>query len=189
MSPTDVSEALGRIEHWLARNAPDIADGLQPPASRAALDAAERRLGRPLPAEVRSLYALHDGENGSTPPAFVDWKWLPVQYVVEQYGVLKRAAEENAGLQVEVLTDGKVQSEWWRAGWIPLFGNGSGDYVCVDLEPTREGNVGQLIIYSGRDASRSVAAPSLLAWLSAFAADLEAGRFGRDEHGWLTRVA
>ena len=49
-----------------------LAGVIRPPATEAQLDAAEQRLGCELPASVRVLYLLHNGQNLACDAAFPD---------------------------------------------------------------------------------------------------------------------
>src|SRR5438270_2154706 len=53
-----------RILAWVRTHALDIMDELNPPADRAELAEAERRLSMRLPTVFRAFYALHNGTTG-----------------------------------------------------------------------------------------------------------------------------
>jgi hypothetical protein len=57
-------QLLTRFEQWLRVNAPPLARGLRPGASMELLAWADASLPRPLPSEVRLLFAWHDGSEG-----------------------------------------------------------------------------------------------------------------------------
>lgn len=60
----DPELAVARFRAYLERRAAILGqpEELPPPATSAALDEAERRLGRRLPADLRALYAIADGD-------------------------------------------------------------------------------------------------------------------------------
>lgn len=57
--PPPLEQALLRLDAWLHLHHPELLDTLSPGASEEELRAAERRLGRALPEEVRVLYRQH----------------------------------------------------------------------------------------------------------------------------------
>ena len=71
--------------------------------------------------------------------------------------------------------------DWWNPKWVPLTYSGSGDHHCVDLAPTPDREVGQIILMYHDVPTRQVVARSFGAWLEAVANDLEAGRYVYDE--------
>jgi cell wall assembly regulator SMI1 len=188
MGATDVAAIWRRIEDWLTRNAADIVADLNPPASREAVSDAEQRLGWTLPADVRASFAIHDGQGAAAPWGFPGWRMLPLALAVARFEDLRTLQDQGAFANTVVRARGPLKAVWWSPGWIPLFSNGSGDNLCVDVDPPDGGRVGQVLEYWGRVEQRSVIAPSLTEWLGKYAADLDAGRFGRDEDGSLTRI-
>ena len=63
---------------------------------------------------------------------------------------------------------------WWRRGWVPLFDNGGGDALCVDL--TEQG-AGRVLVYWHDDPDRPVESPSAAEWLRTLAAKMESGAY------------
>jgi cell wall assembly regulator SMI1 len=57
------------------------------------------------------------------------------------------------------------RANWWSPRWIPFLANGAGDHLCLDLEGTFTGNVGQLIRFWHDDAERWIEAGDLESWL------------------------
>jgi cell wall assembly regulator SMI1 len=179
----------GRIDAWLARQAPDILADLNPPASPEALSDTEARIGRELPEDVRATFQIHDGQRGSAPWSFPEWKLLPIRFVAQELDVLRELRADGVFDHAVARAEGPVHATWWSQAWIPLLANGYGDYLCVDVDPPEGGRIGQLLQYWGRHETREVVAPSLRAWLTIFADDLEAGRISRDERGSMVRIS
>ena len=55
--------AWGQIHAWLNAHAPEVAASLRPGATEADLDDAEHQLKVRLPAALRVLYRIHDGQD------------------------------------------------------------------------------------------------------------------------------
>lgn len=58
--------------------------------------------------------------------------------------------------------DPRVKSVAWSKKWIPIAANGAGDLICVDLDPTRKGNKGQVIYVNHEGEGRTVVELDLL---------------------------
>ena len=129
---------------------PNVKD-LPPPASVAALDAAEARLGTPLPATLRRLYG--EVANGGFGPG---GGLLSIEDAVKAYAEMSREPYLPKGYP-------------WPAGLLPIVDSEPG-YDCVEL-PT-----GRVVGWDPEDLSErsgegawkksfSELAPSLEAWL------------------------
>ena len=184
-----MDEIWNRIEAWLNANAPEVAAGLNPPASPDELADTERELGVRFPESVRASFLRHDGQSPDSPGLLDGWEWLSLERVRTEWRVWKELLDDGTFAESESDADGlQVQREWWHPAWIPLTYSGSGDHHCVDLAPGPLGTPGQIIEMWHDEGSRGVVAPSFEAWLADFANELEAGEFTlSDEYGGLVR--
>lgn len=179
-----------RIEHWLGANAPEMASGLNGPASEAEIASTEQLLGVRFPADVRASFLRHDGQSSGSPWLMDGWEWLSLSRVRDEWKVWKGLLDggDFAGAQSEG-DDVIVRSDWWHPAWAPLTYSGSGDHHCLDLAPGPQGREGQIIEMWHDSGERPVVAESFRAWLEQFAADLEAGRYAISaEYGGLCRI-
>ncbi|WP_343689184.1 SMI1/KNR4 family protein [Chitinophaga sp.] len=55
----------------------------------------------------------------------------------------------------------------WHETWMPIFSNGSGDFICYDLAGSFDGQPGQLIEYWHADNDRNIIAGDLTSFLGA----------------------
>ena len=167
-----------RIERWLDEHAPDKLGSLAPGAEESQLAKAEAALGVRLPDDFRASALIHDGERDW---AFVvhGWNLMSLERIVEEWRVWKDlydAGEYNV-LVGATRAEGPIWPDWWRPSWIPIAGDGGGNFFCLDLDPAPGGTVGQVVeVWHDGDA-RTVVAPSFRAWLADFADALEAGRW------------
>jgi cell wall assembly regulator SMI1 len=75
---------------------------------------------------------------------------------------------------------GPIQPVRWSECWIPIASEGSGDYLCIDMCPVPGGDIGQ-VIYVDQDVGPvKVLAKGFGEFLTAFADDLENGKFRID---------
>ncbi|EFG65536.1 SMI1/KNR4 family protein [Streptomyces sp. SPB074] len=125
-------------------------------ADAGALAAAEARLGRPLPPELRALYTVVRGEwrdVADDPEAAervheaVSCELLPLSevYVAD---AASRPCPWVFGAMEAVLTppDAAVQGLPGSPGWLVFGDNGGGDRLAVDLTPGPGGHVGQVVL-------------------------------------------
>ncbi|MFE2728143.1 SMI1/KNR4 family protein [Kitasatospora sp. NPDC059327] len=153
----DPDLTIARFRAYLERRTAILghAEKLPPPVTTAALDDAERRLGRPLPADLRALYLIADGSGDEALGLFGNLGWMP----------LARLVAANAGLREPVWPG--WESSWdsvvldadpldtirrchGHPGWLPFATADDGNYLAVDMSPARAGRPGQ-VIQIGRD--------------------------------------
>ncbi|WP_063795051.1 SMI1/KNR4 family protein [Kitasatospora sp. MBT66] len=153
----DPDLALVRLRAHLERRAEILgrSETLPPPVTEAALADAERRLGRPLPADLRALYLFADGSGEDACGLFGNLGWVP----------LARLVAANAGLREPVWTGwennwdavvldadppGTVRRCREHPAWFPFATADDGNYLAVDMSPAHAGRTGQ-VIQIGRD--------------------------------------
>ena len=179
--------AWSRIEHWLAVNAPTLANDLLPGATDADFKAAEKALGKTLPDEFKALYRAHNGQRGMADGVFGEWRFLPLKTSLSKWTMMKELTDEGTFKENTVSVKGPIRATWWNVQWVPFGSNGSGNFLVVDLDPPKHGSVGQVVTYLHDADKRECVAAGIGAWLESLAADLEEGKLEyRDEE--LVRV-
>ncbi|MGW0082276.1 SMI1/KNR4 family protein [Streptomyces sp. NPDC003393] len=168
----DPAVAVERLRAVLRRHAErrDAEPEMPAPVTEAQLAAAERHLGRPLPADLRALYLEADGDGGSS--ALDGYCWLPLDGALaerdEYIGVPTWYGWELGWRQVIFDADppNTVRRCSGHPGWLPFATWCDGNFLAVDLAPAADGRPGQ-VIEVGRDfddGPRYVAS-SVTAWL------------------------
>jgi cell wall assembly regulator SMI1 len=137
---------------------------LAPGATKAALKAAEAALGVALPDDVRAWFLRHDGAKG-TLGAIRGEDLLGLRGVVSQWKIWKGILDQGTFAEVRSKPPRGVRADWWNARWIPLTYDGAGNHDCLDLDPAKGGNVGQVIRMWHDDDARPRVAPTFLDWL------------------------
>jgi len=155
------NDPLARLDRWLAQHRRRYHQGLRRGATGLELSALEALLKRPLPPELRTLLAWHNGQTDDFLGHFEqDWDLLSTEQIA--------AAQQDL-----------------PAECIPLLADDNGDYLCLD---TRELGPPVKAFWSGKPTPETVA-PSLTAWLSDFATAVERGAYQEDpERGTFLRV-
>jgi cell wall assembly regulator SMI1 len=145
------------LEHWLELLwGADALSHLPPPASGESIARFEERIGARMPAEMRAVYAVHDGGAGLLTLTEVLERW-------ELIGSIERPEGDED--EEEIRTSGPVRPSWWESKWLPITEDGSGNAHCIDLRPARGGRVGQVIAFYHDGPERLVLASSLFEYL------------------------
>ncbi|POX50926.1 SMI1/KNR4 family protein [Streptomyces sp. Ru72] len=168
----DPAEAVERLRAVLRQQAErfGVKTEMPPPVTEAQLVAAERHLGRPLPADLRALYLETDGDGGSE--ALAGYCWLPLDGAMAErddyIGVPTWFGWKLGWRQVIFDADppNTVRRCSGHPGWLPFATWFDGNFLAVDLAPAADGRPGQ-VIEVGRDFNDGprYVASSVTAWL------------------------
>lgn len=160
----DLAHALGRLDAWLAAHRPAYHAKLAAPLPAESLAA--------LPADVRTLYAWHDGQSDSG-WSLVGRTWLlPMQQLLVQRREGVSAAQDMD------------EEGWWSDDWYPVLDDGMGNLYCVAADS------GAVLLYLHDDPDRQEVAPSLTALVTALVEGMETGALAcaPDESPWVGPV-
>lgn len=171
-----MEEIWGRIDSWLDSNAPLILKDLSPGASEDKIAEVESTLGIKMTDTLRQSFIIHDGQLGDRYPLLGDWNLLSLDDALEEWEVM-RELYQSGSLEGEVEAAEGVQPSWWNLKWLPIAGNGSGDFYCADFDPTELGTIGQIVEFLHVDTTRAKVADSLYDLLSNYAMSLENGLY------------
>ncbi|MFC8229834.1 SMI1/KNR4 family protein [Streptomyces sp. NPDC057287] len=163
----DPELAVARFRAYMERRAAILGrrEELPPPATPAAIDAAERELGHRLPADLRALYLLADGDCVGREPRYLFQgnTWLPLRHLVTARSGYGAAEPPWSGWGLEwdaVIFDADPAETVRRCGghpgWLRFASGEDGNYLAVDTVPARNGRPGQ-VIHTGRDHDRGPA--------------------------------
>lgn len=199
---TGVVHHWHRIENWFKQHEPAFLDNLCKGASETAIKALETSIGLTLPEDYRAFLAIHDGEGsllcdpGSMGEVSGDGieedaplvcgilpfngDLLPTEEIAayrNQLVVCVDDLEDEEGKQVLADQCAKVQPVFYDSGWIPIAADPGHNEVFIDLNPTTEGQLGQLFIDYKEQLCRTVLANSFCELLEKYADDLEQGQY------------
>jgi cell wall assembly regulator SMI1 len=172
--PADrLKELLGRLEKWLAAHRPRFLKNLRPGANEAELHALQARLGRELPAELRTLLAWHNGQGEEFAGRFEeDWLLMGTGEIAQAKEELDKGAVGNGA------------GNGWKPEWIPFLDDDAGDYLFLDTSQAEP----PVRAYWLDQDQQPQAAASLTAWVEAFVKAVEAGEYEEDpERGTFLR--
>ncbi len=134
-----------------------LIESFRPPLSVEEISSLEAEHQIALPDAVKALYLWHDGQDLTRFETFVNN--MVLQPLSE---VLKTKAELDGMIGYDF-----VLENWWNPAWLPLFHNGGGDYLVVDMEGVHTGNRNQLLRVYHDWEYRPIVASDLETFLSA----------------------
>lgn len=150
-----MQNTLTTLDRHLSHLRPELYASLNAPLTADAISALEKTFGITLPADVKALYQWKNGQRDDSYETFINnARFLALQEALE-------IAKELTGM---IGYDFEVEN-WWHAAWIPIFHNGSGDYICYDTGGVFTGDKGQLLKFWHDDGTRHVIAPGLETFL------------------------
>jgi cell wall assembly regulator SMI1 len=119
----------------------------------------EKNLGVSLPNDYKELLMICNGQEGY-PGIFNYNEMLSQEEVFGEWETntdLLNDGDFDDGLGKG---DTGVKSDWWNKKWIPFTSDGSGNCICIDLDPASGGHSGQIIHFWHDDNRRQLAAKS-----------------------------
>ena len=181
--------AWQRIVAWVEAQAPDLLDFLEPPADRAELAEAERRLSMRLPVVLRTFYGLQNGTTGFAVFPALDADQSAFGPLPLDEMEFLEADEDDDTTEADFDVDPGVRPEFWHPNWVPFAAaTDRGDYLMLHLASARGGRIGQVIEWRGETNERRLVAPSLDAMLERIADGMEAGLYVRSRELGFRRV-
>ncbi|AKJ29062.1 SMI1/KNR4 family protein [Caldimonas brevitalea] len=187
-----------RLEPWLARHAKELWAVMNPPATMAQIEAAERRIGHELPADVRAAYLRHNGTADSTrlhgPYFFHYAAWCSLDAMVDGWEsrceLIQRFREGPDSEYLfpeedESWRELEVRLDWSNPNWIPLGHTNTASTLLIDLQPAGMGTRGQLLEDGGAGGVTAVV-PSLGQYLQTLWDRIEQGEiWWHPDKGWV----
>jgi cell wall assembly regulator SMI1 len=184
-----MNELWERIIAWFAANAPPEPEffSLAPGADEWEIRSTETTLRVAFPDDVRESYLLHNGSN-RTGVFECGRNLFSLDAIMRGWqikGSISPRKLERLGGPPQLV--GPIKKIYWSPLWIPISDTGSGDYMCIDMDPAQGGRVGQVIDTSNEVGPLAVLAVGFREFLTQYAEDLEAGKFWYDENSGMVR--
>lgn len=198
-SDMSIVDVFSRYVAWLHKHAPLCHANLAPPATSDELADLEAALGRPLPADVRSVLGLHNGQKQAmlanriveapvTLPTLTFLSTRDIAAIWTEWSELRAQTSEgvmedlHAGCRAFRGARGKVKPLYTSPGWIPLWADPTRpDYIGLDLDPDAQGTSGQIINFGRNEDRHFVAAPDFAALVQILVDEVESGAWPASE--------
>ncbi|HEY9793141.1 MAG TPA: SMI1/KNR4 family protein [Candidatus Obscuribacterales bacterium] len=172
-----IEESWTIIHGWLEQNAPEILANLNNAADQQAVTNLESTIQITLPPDFVASTRIHDGQTDQSIGFEEGGEFLSLKRIADEWKVWKELLDSGdfAGITSEPV--GAIKNDWWNPKWIPFTYDGSGNHLCIDLDPAAGGTPGQIITMWHDDADRRIVAPNFQTWLSNLAIGLQNGDF------------
>ncbi|WP_088702689.1 SMI1/KNR4 family protein [Rhizobium sp. R693] len=182
IQPEKLVADMKRIDTWLAAHAPPrFLPIYREPASLEQITQAEREIGVQFHPDLHALLSFTNGATSSSPSLAGAFGLMTLDEMVSAYKFLLEEFPGGKNLEnpnhAPIDADVGVRPVWWWPKWIPFMENGGGDYLCVDMDPTAGGNLGQIVIYYHDEAFRRRDAQSIGEMFARIADGLETGTY------------
>ncbi len=152
-----VSDLLATLDSQLAIKRPELVSSLRPPLTAEQIADLEDKHHIILPDIIKTLYKWHDGQDPSDFKVFVNnMQFQPLTDVLET----KAELDGMIGYDFEL-------KNWWHPAWLPVFQNGGGDYLVIDMAGIHTGNANQLLTVYHDRGTRPIVAKDLVTFLQA----------------------
>jgi molybdopterin molybdotransferase len=167
-----IADLWKRIAKWYRRHAPPEALSLGRPATSKEIALVESILDVKFPRGVWESYRIHNGSNDTWVFEYSGY-YLSLKDIVQSWAILLPLAENPEYRELRTSPQGPIKENVWNKRWIPVTGSGSGDHLCIDLDPASGGALGQVIEYSHEEGPKRCVANSFGEWLTKFVGQLE----------------
>ncbi len=181
-----MDELWTRLETFLQLNAPQIYAGLAPAATEAEIADTEARCGFSFPPDVRRSYLRHNGQLLDEQWAFAGGTFIPsgcglfpLADILDRWQSMADGAKSMETMEVMPFAEGAspgIQPVFVSQRWLPFAADISGNYLCLDFDPTPVGTLGQIVEFNHEAEGQRCLAPSFRVWLEMIVGDLETGR-------------
>lgn len=167
----NIAAVWSAFVHAMSEQERRFPEFLNEPATEEVLLEAEQQLGFPFPEEIKELYRIHNGQNHRYGIVF-GLDFLSLTELCRKHKDWKELIDSEGpeGLAElgELCTStppGAIKTVYANLRWIPLFYDGSGNAVGIDLDPGEQGSIGQIINFGRDEDNKLVLAPNLAAFI------------------------
>lgn len=175
-----MQEIITRLWLWLENNHPQFIETFNSAATNDDFKRLEAIIGLQLPQDFVELYSIFNGQKLTNLSLFSGDALMSIEDIIISYNQLKEVTPviedmvlKEYGTESKSEPEEGIRDDWWNKGWIPITSDGCGDCYCIDLNPTAEGQYGQIIRFLHDDAYRELIAVSIKDFLFEYVEDLE----------------
>lgn len=173
-------EAFERIKRWASTRVPGWQ--LNPGADPDSIKQTEIVMDLTFPNDLKQYLLTNDGQTIASDEIIGDWELLSLDQIVKSWKFQREMVKKGLFAQHNKNEATPfVKGRWWNTGWIPIAHSSTGDYYCVDTDPSQGGRRGQVILFWHDEMYRPLVAHSLEEWFRHIADDMESGRYD-----WIT---
>ncbi len=182
LSPMQIFKSeLSKYEHKLLET-------LNPPATDAEIEQAEKDMGLKLPDKVRALYKVHNGQDEGG--LFAGLTFLSLKEAVTEWQDWEALADENyTSLDNNIISVSPhyIQEVYASKFYFPIATDRSGNNLVIDLAPASKGTIGQVINAGAEEDARYVIANDIDDFLILLTSQVKSNNIILDEQSWYLK--
>lgn len=156
------------LEYYLTTYQKDILTSLKPPATDMQIHELQEKIGVILPACFVEALKNHDGQKDVGETLFNEYRFLPIKEILMNWFTMNDLLDGGDFNDATPESSPEIQPVWWSRYWIPFADNGAGDLLCLDMAPTAQGTIGQVIEFFHDMPERNVIVPNFQEWFEIF---------------------
>jgi cell wall assembly regulator SMI1 len=175
-----MKKILTRIATWSETNFPQVLDTLNSGATEEEILELENQIKIELPSSFKELYKWHNGQkSGTYPGLFYGLEFLSLLEVSANWQEWAQLVDDdiNKNILSQSYSPGKIKEIYANKKWIPFAFDWSGNYLGIDLDPGKQGTIGQIINFGRDEDVKFVFAENLESFLNWFITQLESGNY------------
>ncbi len=155
----------------LERYMPDVKEKLNDGINISQIKELGHICGKLLPDSFIELYEAANGENTYV-GTMLGFEWLSIEEIITSH-------KELMDSTYEILSDqpDKIKEGFYRKGWVPFAHDGSGSYLVMDLDPDKEGVIGQIITIDREDSNSYMIAKGIDEFVTLIQQSMDNGKF------------
>jgi cell wall assembly regulator SMI1 len=111
---------------------------------------------------------VHNGQKGNAEWLFNGNEFLSIQDILMAWSVWIDLLNDGDFDNRISKPDRQINSGWWIKEWVPFASNAGGDYLCLDLNPSASGHIGQVIKIYHDFPKRVLISTSFAEWFKVF---------------------
>jgi cell wall assembly regulator SMI1 len=130
----------------------------------------EMHLGVALPEEFKNFLSVHNGQENTATGLVFGHQLLSTSGIRLNWDIWRSldepASAEDCSSAIHSDPEGSIKPEYTNKGWIPITHDRGGNHIGIDLDPDKNGIIGQIITF-GRDIdTKQVLAPNFTVFVS-----------------------
>ncbi|WP_257065060.1 SMI1/KNR4 family protein [Priestia megaterium] len=174
-----MKQLWNEFEQWLELNYLKDEDIFNAAATEIEIAQAENIMGLKFPESFKDILLMHNGQKSERVGVIGNYDFLSIDEIVHGWQVMRELFDGGEFEDFEEVEPvGPVKGEfWWNPLWIPIVTNTTGDYICIDLDPSEGGKVGQIITFWHDWEEREVISDSLEKWFQKIVTHLKNGTY------------
>ncbi len=184
----NITQLWDSVDSKLKEIAPLICGDLKNGATQEQINELENLVGIKLPSSFIEFYKIHNGQKEFKFDPYISFsfyeftKLMSIDEIIECWKMWKEHYDggefiDKKGNEEKTIPDKEIKPKWWNILWIPFFDDMDCNHYCLDLDPSSEGNFGQVIKMWHDDGRRILISNSFEDWFLQYKNDLVNNKF------------